>query len=223
MGKPKCPECKAGAPDWLVSYGDMTTLLLCFFVFLLVTAKMDVDKLKAASGYMRDKMGLLPESVSQKSETKSDMARTGTAGQNDQVLSIDEGKKFVLGGREKVFERGSAVPILPPEYVERILEFCKQIRGLRNIIEIRGHTGNDELEGSTFRTEMDLSYERAKAIRDFLKETGNIREERMRLIACSQFERFRSNLFFSTEDQNRRVEIRVTKKYQDFNPNTSIK
>lgn len=39
----KCPE---GAPDWLTTWGDMTTLLLTFFVAILTSATVDGYKLK---------------------------------------------------------------------------------------------------------------------------------------------------------------------------------
>jgi flagellar motor protein MotB len=29
----KCPECNEGAPEYMLTYGDMMTLLLCFFSF----------------------------------------------------------------------------------------------------------------------------------------------------------------------------------------------
>ena len=31
----KCPKCEEGAAEWLTTYGDMVTLLLCFFVILM--------------------------------------------------------------------------------------------------------------------------------------------------------------------------------------------
>lgn len=35
----ECPPCEAGAPLWMVTYGDMVTLLLCLFVMLFTTGK----------------------------------------------------------------------------------------------------------------------------------------------------------------------------------------
>ena len=40
----KCPP--EGAADWLLTYGDMTTLLLTFFIMLLTSATVDGQKLK---------------------------------------------------------------------------------------------------------------------------------------------------------------------------------
>jgi chemotaxis protein MotB len=34
-GEKKCPKCEEGAAEWLTTYGDMVTLLLCFFVILM--------------------------------------------------------------------------------------------------------------------------------------------------------------------------------------------
>jgi len=31
----KCPKCEEGAAEWMTTYGDMVTLLLCFFVILM--------------------------------------------------------------------------------------------------------------------------------------------------------------------------------------------
>ncbi|MBN2509624.1 MAG: flagellar motor protein MotB [Spirochaetales bacterium] len=41
--KKKCPE---GAPDWMLTYGDMVTLLLTFFVMMYTTAEVDGSELK---------------------------------------------------------------------------------------------------------------------------------------------------------------------------------
>lgn len=223
MAKQKCPECPEGAPDWLVSYGDMTTLLLCFFVFLLVTAKVDVQKLTAASGYMAHKMGLLPENTSTKKQEDQDNAKVGQKGEEDQVTSIEEGKKLSVGGKE-LFKKGDAVLQMDKNSTESILGFANQVRGLRNILEVRGHTGKNEIgKDSIFRDEMELSIERARAIANYLIDTAKIRAERIRIVGCGSNERLESNLWLTTEEKNRRVEIRVTGKYQDFNPNTIIK
>jgi chemotaxis protein MotB len=42
--KPKPEEKKGGAPEWMNTYGDMVTLLLCFFVMLFSMSSLDVAK-----------------------------------------------------------------------------------------------------------------------------------------------------------------------------------
>lgn len=221
MAKHKCPECPEGAPDWLVGYGDMVTLLLCFFVFLLVTAKVDVDKLSSASGYMAAKMGLLPANTKSDSlvKKKEDPSK-GLKGDEEQNLSIDEGKKFMMGGKE-MFEKGESTPTYTASIERELMNFARQIRGTRNILEIRGHTSTKETEGTIYRDEMDLATERARSVREYLIKSGRLQADRIRIVGCGDHEPLKSNLFVDKE-KNRRVEIRVTSKYQEFNPNTVI-
>ena len=49
-----------GAPEWMVTYGDMVTLLLTFFVMLVATAEFEVveDRFTAAVQSFRDALGM---------------------------------------------------------------------------------------------------------------------------------------------------------------------
>jgi chemotaxis protein MotB len=49
----------AGAPAWMVTYSDMVTLLLTFFVLLLSMASMDKIKFSSAAGSLRGAFGVL--------------------------------------------------------------------------------------------------------------------------------------------------------------------
>jgi len=49
---------KAGAPEWMVTYSDMVTLLLTFFVLLLSMASMDQIKFNQAAGSLRGAFGV---------------------------------------------------------------------------------------------------------------------------------------------------------------------
>ena len=42
----KCKKSYEGAPDWLLTYGDMTTLLLTFFIMMFTTATIDGSELR---------------------------------------------------------------------------------------------------------------------------------------------------------------------------------
>ncbi len=42
----KCPKCKEGTPDWMVTYGDMTTLLLTFFIMMFNISEIDVTQMR---------------------------------------------------------------------------------------------------------------------------------------------------------------------------------
>ncbi|MBJ6136309.1 flagellar motor protein MotB [Marinobacter litoralis] len=48
----KRQKAKSGAPDWIVTFADLATLLLTFFILLLSFAEMDVEKYRAMANSM---------------------------------------------------------------------------------------------------------------------------------------------------------------------------
>ena len=52
---------KAGVPAWVMTFADLMTLLMCFFVLLLAFSEMDVAKFKQLSGSMKEAFGVQSE------------------------------------------------------------------------------------------------------------------------------------------------------------------
>lgn len=50
-----------GLPPWVMTFADLMTLLMCFFVLLLAFSEMDVLKFKQLSGSMREAFGVQAE------------------------------------------------------------------------------------------------------------------------------------------------------------------
>lgn len=74
MGKKKAPEMPpAGAPAWMATYGDLVTLLLCFFVLLFATSSVDVAKYQAIAASFNSSITFI--------------AAGGTIGDNDMIGS----------------------------------------------------------------------------------------------------------------------------------------
>ncbi len=49
MAKKKQQEASEGLPEWMATYGDLVTLLLCFFVLLFAMSSVDVNKYTAVA------------------------------------------------------------------------------------------------------------------------------------------------------------------------------
>lgn len=49
-----------GVPAWMATYGDLVTLLLCFFVLLFAMSSIDVSKFKAAMSSFKDNIDIMP-------------------------------------------------------------------------------------------------------------------------------------------------------------------
>jgi chemotaxis protein MotB len=50
-----------GVPAWVMTFADLMTLLMCFFVLLLAFSEMDVAKFKQLSGSMKEAFGVQAE------------------------------------------------------------------------------------------------------------------------------------------------------------------
>lgn len=54
---PKPPEVEEGAPTWVVTFGDMMSLLLTFFILMFSMSELKVDRFLLASESLREAMG----------------------------------------------------------------------------------------------------------------------------------------------------------------------
>ena len=59
MARQKQEEAKKGAPEWMNTYGDLVTLLLCFFILLFSFSSIDVAKFKALVNSFENNIDLL--------------------------------------------------------------------------------------------------------------------------------------------------------------------
>ena len=91
------PPCEEGAPGWVVTFGDMMSLLLTFFILLLSFATMDKIKYKVLSGSIQSAFGV------------QEVTPTFTRPQARKVIakefSMDFNSQNMLDGMKKIEER----------------------------------------------------------------------------------------------------------------------
>jgi len=61
MAKKKNITIQMGAPEWMVTFADLMSLLVCFFVLIISFSIQDQEKLKVVAGSMRDAFGVKEE------------------------------------------------------------------------------------------------------------------------------------------------------------------
>lgn len=225
--KPKAVA--AGAPEWMVTYGDMMTLLLCFFVILVAMSEIKADKkfqdvmqsIKAAFGY-EGGIGAVPSTTPPKISLKQiletivipkkpkklgDSDDEGIDGKVFRVTQIREGLQFAVGGRIS-FPRFSAE--LLPEGEVLIGKLADRIRGHNTKITVRGHATSEPLpDDSPFPDRLALSTARARAVFKALVGHG-VRPRRISITGCGDHELLQRQAYNETRRAvNRRVEIIV--------------
>ena len=228
--KCKCPP--EGAPDWVMTYGDMMSLLLCFFIILVSLSEIKkedhyraiVEEIQKAFG-MKGGGGKIPTKddpklslierleVLQIRQTKhkypSNTEDPGMEGREAKVTKVREGMLFTQGGRV-TFEPGYAD--LSDNAKRNIKIVADLVRGYNNKIEVRGHASPMEKDVLVEYPDLwTLSYARAKAVMDYLtSEEVGVRPNRIRLIANADAEPLVMKVYSAGEQQpNRRAEILV--------------
>lgn len=231
MARNKQPQPPAGAPEWMVTYGDTMTLLLCFFVIIVSMSEIKKDErfqkvmesLRRAFGGYHGAVGstpienvptntliarLLELEVPELVNKKGDADEEGIHGKKFRVTNVRDGLEVVVGGRI-AFERFSAM--LKPEGRELIAKAAERLRGYNTKILVRGHSTREPLpEDSLYENARDLSFARAKAAALELERNG-VRRIRLVAVAVGDTEPLVRQAY--TEERralNRRVEILVT-------------
>ncbi|BCX82999.1 chemotaxis protein MotB [Methylomarinovum caldicuralii] len=63
MAEEECPKCPSGAPAWVMTFADLMSLLMCFFVLLLSFATMDVIRFRQMAASLKNAFGVQTEIV----------------------------------------------------------------------------------------------------------------------------------------------------------------
>ena len=178
------------SPQWLITYADMATLLLAFFIFLFSMAAVPEARFKAAMGSLRLNLGLRPrrgsvveprKPVAGTRRRRREKERFGEPGETKRVSAIAEGPRVIFG-RHIGFERGSIEPSRDAR--RQLRELADNLRGLPNIVEVRGHASVDEFRGTEFADDLDLSLARAAAVVRFLERDAGIKRRRLRALGA---------------------------------------
>ncbi len=224
-----------GAPDWLLTYGDMTTLLLVFFIMMFTTAEIDGSELRMilaafqGLGIMQGgntlQTGKLPELgntvmdlPSQESGKALDKARKKAVSlfqpelrtKKIRVKEDERGLVISLTG-DNFFRTGSAEVDI--EETRKLLEKISQLLsdpGLSgNTFRIEGHTDGIPTDpNGPFPTNWELSTTRSVNILKYLVEFG-VQERQFQVAGFAHTVPLASNETAEGRAYNRRVDIVV--------------
>ncbi|MBI1346697.1 OmpA family protein [bacterium] len=222
-----------GVPEWVVTYGDMMSLLLTFFIMLVSMAeikqegklRMMMDSLQERFGPTEGQYGV-PGQVFSKSSSnpgaasrgnrneggteKMGIESAGLAGPSRTVKRIGDGTQITLGG-PALFHRFSADLT---EAAKSDLEIIANIIGPRpNRIVVRGHASRESLPAdSPFHDSVDLSFQRALHGAEFLMQCG-IARERIAVTAAGDSEPRTISRDPDSQAQNHRIDVFVIDEY----------
>lgn len=225
-----------GAPEWLISFADNVALLMGFFVIMLaMNMKAPTGGGKGDGKAQPDMGGPSPamldtiigiraafnNPISPNSNDPSEMpfvarllARNnenepqepGPHGKEHDVQSLRPSKYRGVCGTMS-FPSGSSSLTAADRRTAH--EVARRVRGLRFIIEVRGHVSAAEAAKSDDRG-MSLAYARALAAAKAMESNG-VKWSQMRLVACADNDRVNALAYNAAgHEPNQRVEILAT-------------
>jgi chemotaxis protein MotB len=217
-----------GIPEWVVTFGDMMSLLLTFFIMLVSMSEIkEEERFQAMVESMRQQFGheaslssLVPGDNRPRNSNMQHVASQGRAkrkdtlrggdktkapvGENTKVQAIRPGQNATASG--VVYFTGIETE-LTEENKQTLQQITEQVAGKPQVIEVRGHTMAGPLpEENGIRDHWDLAYERCRNVREFLVAQG-VDQRRIRMTPAGKNEPIYVGVDSMEQKRNSRVQV----------------
>lgn len=216
-----------GVPEWVVTFGDMMSLLLTFFILLFSMSEIKseqkyralVDSLRKVFGKHYATMIVQPTRSHPRARHRPQTDRekkklqTKVTDGKDKVQGPDGVRESVNTIQPGQLTVGDLVPFaeasaeLGTEARRRLRQIARELAGKPQKIAVRGHTSRRPLpQGSPYADDWDLAYARCRAVAEYLIAAG-IERERIELDVVGGAEPLSTNPEPEAIQRNGRVEV----------------
>lgn len=233
----KCPECKAGAPEYMSTYGDLVTLLMCFFVLLFAMSSTDAQKFEALMVSFQGSAGILPggtsmsesrmqfEGMPEKNQSSAQTVKLESMEKLKEELQKEVGKGKLSKDVQMEIEVRGLVIRLPDnvlfdsgsaEIKTEALTSLNTIGQVLNrkeygssMIRVEGHTDNVPINSFRYPSNWELSTARSTNVIKYLIASIKMNSERLSASGYGEYHPIASNADATGRSKNRRVDIVV--------------
>jgi len=236
--KPNEKKVEEGAPKWVVTFGDLMSLLLCFFVLLLSFSETDKAVYKEIAGSMAEAFGVqrkdkvLDSPMGQKIIARNFDQKIVPTFQREEVIATqikeEIGKALKHGSMDmedliQVSTEKGQVSIklmgestfdsgkvdIRPEMVAVLKKIASVLKKTKGDITIAGHTDNVPIKSGPYKSNLLLSMARAAEVAEFLIYKTSVKPKRISTMGYGEFRPRETNLTKKGRQKNRRVEITI--------------
>lgn len=223
-----------GSMRWLLTYADMITLLMAFFIMMYSMSVMNLEKFREVAFSIRSGFGgpmqggqsilnyqthgeSATPSISDPEQSGGAGALPGAAKEIEQYVKQHQLGKFVRVRAERrglvvslitdevMFGRGRAE--LRPKARQVLAQVAGIARKLPNLIAIEGHTCDLPIRTAQFPSNWELSTARAATVVRFLIEQGGLPARRLSASGYADSRPLVANDSEAHRTLNRRVDI----------------
>lgn len=234
MAKQKCPECERCLPGWLAAFGDLMSLLLCFFVLLLSMSSMDAKKISEAIGSLSGAMSVLEGGTKTEVSKRRIQESTPVENKDESTEAINKVSQAIIDANEMIESgKGPSISLeeaqegfvieLPASLLfksgsatienEDAILFLKRvamiIEELPNSLEVsvKGHTDNEGPgANSIYKDNWELSSARAISVLQELL-LDSVDPTRISAAGYAEYTPLATNATKAGREKNRRVEL----------------
>lgn len=236
--KRRPPKKAKGAPSWMVTYSDLVTLILVFFILLFSMSQIDVNKFKSIAESFRDRHILdfnpsvvpienPPQFNDEQENLEQNDKENGQEGEaldyllseieaflaenglEDAILANRNERGVVLVLDEQVlFETGEAEIFGGKNAF--LDKVGSMLKSIPHLVKVEGHTDNRPITTFRYPSNWELSTARASSVIRYLVDEYKIDSTRFIAIGYGETRPIVPNDSPENWEKNRRVEIVIS-------------
>lgn len=216
---------------WLLTYADLITLLMIFFVVLYSLSQVEQKKFEQLSTSLRfvfggggSLIGQYPGNAILPSPLDTDSGLSvaledyekymAQAGMQESTQAAVEDRGLVITIQDKLTFQPASAQLTPRAKVQMML-LAKLLNQTNNYVRVEGYTDNTPISTGQFQSNWQLSAVRAANIAEFLVREGGVTPQRISAIGYGEYRPVASNSTEAGRAKNRRVEIILLNKKYD--------
>lgn len=209
---------------WLLTYADLITLLLAFFIVMYSMSRLDVDKFgrmaDAFNGVLRgDQTVLQPAGAEAQEMAPLDLGELTALGKQirdkvvteqlqDKIETLQDERGLVIRVLESAaYDPGSAD--LKPQMYPILRAFGEELQTMDNHLRVEGHTDNRPIHTPRFPSNWELSTCRATVVVRYLVEELKLDPTRVSALGYGEFRPIATNDDPKGRARNRRIDLIV--------------
>lgn len=227
------PDENEGGGEWIVTYADMVTLLLTFFVMLLAISTMDTERFEQVMSSIQYTLGAqvapggrlgridmhktrqlnlsMPSGTENEPLLKDMRQMVKKKNLDDAVDVVEQDGKVILRVRgQALFPPGSVK--VSPKAKPVLDEIAKLVKGYPEYkLDVGGHTDSRPVQGNKYDSNWELSALRATSVLRYLVAQG-VDPRRMTATGYADTDPLAPNTSPANMARNRRVEFVLEKR-----------
>jgi chemotaxis protein MotB len=226
-----------GAPKWMVTFSDLITLILVFFILLFSMSQIDIVKFRAIADSFQQRQilefypSVIPfENPSAEPDMEKEKTQPQSSEQADKELTqlladiqsyLNENKLsdvvvatrtergVVLVLQEQALFASGEATVLEDAYpfLNKVGDLLSRIP---NFVKVEGHTDNRPIGTYRFPSNWELSSARASSVIRYIIQTENLDPKRFIAVGYGDTRPIAPNDTRENLQKNRRVEVIIT-------------